>query len=146
MDEDTANVLKELREESERGEEWTYQEFWNKVSNLSSRLLEIHPNKRISWRDEVKKDLYHSQDGLCPLCGLKLEYDSIQVDHIVPYSCGGGNESTNLQLTHAECNNKKSAKVDPLSWAKYLEDLLEHSSKFSNDSSRSDVSYLKRIK
>ena len=32
---------------------------------------------------------------------------TINIDHIIPLSCGGKTEKGNLQLTHKECNSKK---------------------------------------
>jgi 5-methylcytosine-specific restriction endonuclease McrA len=68
---------------------------------------------------EVSRNYYKNKDrqtrmyllrksDLCALCGHKFEnLKDVTLDHIIPSSKGGGNEITNLQLAHTECNNKK---------------------------------------
>lgn len=58
------------------------------------------------------------QKGRCASCQEKVGPNNkkYHVDHIVPLSRGGSNESTNLQILCAECNLRKSAK-DPIEWA-----------------------------
>lgn len=99
----------------------TAQEFWEIVLECSSILKEIHPTKRKLWLSDVINEMFHSQNGLCALCSTQLEVNSIQVDHIIPFTYGGGNEHNNLQLAHGECNNHKRDKVNTLELLKYLE-------------------------
>jgi 5-methylcytosine-specific restriction endonuclease McrA len=54
----------------------------------------------------------------CALCLEAIDFDlprtsryGVTVDHIQPISLGGSDESTNLQLAHWICNNRKSNKV-----------------------------------
>lgn len=59
--------------------------------------------------------MYEEQDGLCGICGFLMEsLDGTDTDHIVPHTHGGGNEASNLQLTHSSCNRSKRHRVDPL--------------------------------
>jgi hypothetical protein len=46
---------------------------------------------------------------VCAHCGRKIRKSEIDVDHIVPQSKGGGNESSNLQILCAHCNRSKRA-------------------------------------
>jgi len=44
----------------------------------------------------------------CKLCNKELTcHREINIDHIIPYSKGGANLLSNLQLTHKKCNFKK---------------------------------------
>lgn len=55
---------------------------------------------------ETTKQIVFARDGgACRCCGssLKLEYD-----HIVPFSCGGSNDRSNIQLLCQRCNRSKS--------------------------------------
>ena len=45
--------------------------------------------------------------GPCGICGLVIAPDNYSVDHIVPLSLGGSNESSNLQPAHRSCNASK---------------------------------------
>lgn len=113
--------IKRAGERAERLKEQTAQELWDHVMQCATILKEIHPTKRRLWLAEVVDELYEEQNGLCPLCNSQLEPESMQVDHIIPFTYGGGNERTNLQLAHQACNNRKRAKVDTQELLTYLE-------------------------
>lgn len=121
MDEDLIKRIDETGKRAARLKEHTSQELWDLVIECASILKEIHPNQRKLWLAEVVNELYEAQEGLCPLCSTQLDAQSMQVDHIIPFVYGGGNERNNLQLAHKTCNNQKRAKVDVMDLLKYLE-------------------------
>lgn len=43
----------------------------------------------------------------CAYCGVELTLKSLQVDHLVPSSCGGSDKPSNLMPSCASCNNYK---------------------------------------
>lgn len=53
----------------------------------------------------TKKIVFVRDGGVCQCCGstANLEYD-----HIIPYSCGGGSDPSNIQLLCRPCNRSKS--------------------------------------
>ena len=51
--------------------------------------------------------VYNQADGCCQLCGKKLTYDEMTVDHITPLSMGGIDSLDNLQCTCRACNKFK---------------------------------------
>ena len=54
--------------------------------------------------------LLKRQQGKCLTCGLFFtDGDRMEVDHIVPRSCGGSTRSDNLQLLHRHCHARKTA-------------------------------------
>lgn len=53
----------------------------------------------------TKKIVFSRDGGICQCCGT---YNNLEFDHIIPYSCGGGNESSNIQLLCMSCNRSKS--------------------------------------
>ncbi len=53
----------------------------------------------------IKKVVYTRDGGLCQCCG---NYDKLEYDHIEPFSCGGGNDVSNIQLLCRRCNRSKS--------------------------------------
>lgn len=61
-------------------------------------------------RDNIVKELYCQQKGLCYLCNLYLKKSEATIDHIHPKSKGGKRVKGNLALAHAFCNHVKSDK------------------------------------
>ena len=121
MDKDLIKRIDETGKRAERLKEQTFQELWDLVIECASILREIHPSQRKLWLAGVVNERYQVQNGLCALCNFELEPQSMQVDHIIPFVHGGGNERGNLQLAHKTCNNQKRAKVDVMDLLKYLE-------------------------
>jgi hypothetical protein len=55
--------------------------------------------------ETTKKVVYTRDGGKCQCCGSSI---SLEYDHITPYSCGGSNDASNIQLLCLECNRSKS--------------------------------------
>ncbi len=53
----------------------------------------------------TKKIVYSRDGGVCQCCGSS---QSLEYDHIIPYSCGGSSEVSNIQLLCQKCNRSKS--------------------------------------
>jgi hypothetical protein len=53
----------------------------------------------------TKKVVYSRDGGICQCCG---SYENIEYDHIIPYSCGGISDTSNIQLLCRKCNRSKS--------------------------------------
>lgn len=73
---------------------------------LASQVAEDRTRKGIP--SKVKKIVWTRDNGQCRNCGAS---DSLQYDHIIPFSKGGGNQPENLQLLCRSCNLRKSAKI-----------------------------------
>lgn len=56
-----------------------------------------------------RKMIYHKAEGRCQLCGCKITYDEMSLDHIVPLAMGGEDSLENLQATCEPCNSHKKA-------------------------------------
>lgn len=121
LDKDLINRINETGERTAKLKEQKFREFWDLVLECASVLREIHPNQRKLWLVEVIDELYQAQNGLCALCNCELEPHLLQVDHIIPFTYGGGNERTNLQVAHGLCNNRRGTQVDLWDLLRYLE-------------------------
>ena len=65
-------------------------------------------NKHIS---DKKLQLLRRQRGRCNICkGIFTPADVLHADHIIPKKKGGSSKSSNIQLLHQECHEKKTAK------------------------------------
>lgn len=53
----------------------------------------------------TKKIVYARDGGVCRCCGSSL---NLEYDHITPFSCGGPNDVSNIQLLCKRCNRSKS--------------------------------------
>ena len=68
------------------------------------------------------QELYRLQHGRCGITGNMLpvppcpmawdDFEDVDVDHILPLSCGGTNELDNLQLTTPSLNYWKGSRTD----------------------------------
>ena len=85
---------------------------------------EYNLESRKALSKEDRQRLYDEQEGICPLCGAKLELQGAEADHIIAFSNGGGNEYENFQLTHRICNRRKSDKNDSVDVIHYHEQKL----------------------
>jgi len=95
------------------------------LEECSALFREMSPIKRKVFLSHVVQDLYEKQGGICPLCREPVSLDEFDVDHIVPWYWGGGNEKGNLQITHYSCNRSKGSKVQDIhELVEYLEDRI----------------------
>jgi hypothetical protein len=53
----------------------------------------------------TKKIVFTRDGGVCQCCGSS---ENIEYDHIIPYSCGGSSDVSNIQLLCMKCNRSKS--------------------------------------
>lgn len=53
----------------------------------------------------TKKIVFTRDGGSCQCCGRT---DNLEYDHITPFSCGGKNDPSNIQLLCQRCNRSKS--------------------------------------
>jgi 5-methylcytosine-specific restriction endonuclease McrA len=55
--------------------------------------------------ETTKKVVYTRDGGKCQCCG---SFENLEYDHIIPYSCGGSSDASNIQLLCLKCNRSKS--------------------------------------
>lgn len=60
-----------------------------------------------AFDDDIKRETYENQGGICPHCGQKFEIEQMDADHIIPWSKGGKTVRENCQMLCVECNRKK---------------------------------------
>jgi hypothetical protein len=99
-----------------------HRDLWTLVVEAASVLHETNPVTRRPWLVDLLDKMFKEQDGLCALCGVPMQRNGTEVDHVVPFCYGGGNERGNIQLAHGLCNRSKRASVDVHVLLRYLED------------------------
>lgn len=63
-----------------------------------------------AFTDNMKREAYERQQGICPNCGQHFEINEMEADHITPWSQGGKTIAENCQMLCRDCNRRKSDK------------------------------------
>ena len=70
---------------------------------------ERHLNIR-AFSDNMKREAYERQRGVCVRCKKKFQLDAMEGDHIKPWHEGGKTNAANLQMLCKDDNRRKSGK------------------------------------
>lgn len=70
---------------------------------------EKHLNIR-AFTDNMKREAYEHQNGICPVCKKHFEIDKMEADHIDPWHSGGKTNAKNCQMLCKQDNRRKSGK------------------------------------
>ena len=62
---------------------------------------------RPKFTSDEKETLYRKQSGICTGCKKQFAMQNMTVDHKIPFSHGGGERLSNLQLLCGYCNSLK---------------------------------------
>ena len=91
---------------------WCFQLSWALVCKILRRrapaLPSSHPERSRYISVAVKNTVFRRDRGTCVACG---NTHSLEYDHAIPFSLGGGNNADNIQLLCTPCNRAKSAKA-----------------------------------
>ena len=68
---------------------------------------EKHLNIR-AFSENMKREAYERQKGICPACSQHFEITEMEGDHIDPWHSGGKTNAANCQMLCKECNRRKS--------------------------------------
>ena len=63
-----------------------------------------------AFTDNMKREAYERQQGICSNCGQHFEINEMEADHITPWSQGGTTTPENCQMLCRDCNRRKSDK------------------------------------
>lgn len=64
--------------------------------------------KRKHYSGAERKKIYEKANGCCQLCGRKIEFHNMTVDHIIPLGKDGSNDLDNTQAACSVCNQLKA--------------------------------------
>ena len=97
-------------------------EVWLYAETCSAEIRDMPEQRRRRVAVALISEMLDAQGGTCPLCKQIIERSTLgrfHIDHIIPFSWGGGYERDNLQVTHPSCNMSKGDNV-------LLEDLITY--------------------
>lgn len=63
-----------------------------------------------SFTDNMKREAFERQGGICPVCKNHYDLDAMEADHIAPWSKGGKTIAANCQMLCKTDNRVKSGK------------------------------------
>lgn len=63
-----------------------------------------------SFSEQLRREAYERQEGICPDCHRHFELEEMEADHITPWSKGGHTTAENCKMRCKECNRRKSDK------------------------------------
>lgn len=63
-----------------------------------------------AFTENMKREAYERQAGICVECSENFEIDEMEGDHIDPWAQGGKTVAENCQMLCKQCNRRKSAK------------------------------------
>ena len=89
--------------------------FWDERINSASSNYEVPAtirlferiNRRYSTPRFRKKILFNRDNWQCQYCGVKLDWSSVTIDHVVPRCKGGQTTWKNCVASCVKCNMKK---------------------------------------
>lgn len=61
-----------------------------------------------AFTDNMKREAYERQEGICVKCGKHFELNEMEADHITPWSEGGHTTGANCQMLCRDDNRRKS--------------------------------------
>jgi len=70
---------------------------------------EKHLNIR-AFSENMKREAYERQNGICPKCNKHFELSEMEADHIKPWHEGGKTNAANCQMLCKDDNRRKSGK------------------------------------
>ena len=79
---------------------------------LRQNTLAIKPTKRVTFSEQLKRDLFQQQDRRCMYCGIRRIIRNFEIDHRDPVARSGSNDPSNLQLLCSKCNSRKGVHTD----------------------------------
>ena len=79
------------------------------------------PTRRVRFSPEQQLRISRRQGNRCMYCGVTLNRNNRQLDHIYPVEFGGPNDEENLQALCGGCNARKGVQTDSDFRARYRE-------------------------
>lgn len=80
-----------------------------RIYDIDKEIVYPKGRTRIIYTKRERELVYHNADCRCQLCGRKIKYSEMTLDHIIPLAMGGEDRLENIQASCEECNKHKAA-------------------------------------
>ena len=80
-----------------------------RICDVYNKIVYPKGRTRVIYTPRERKMIYNKAEGRCQLCGCKITYDEMTLDHIIPFAMGGEDSLENLQATCEPCSSHKNA-------------------------------------
>lgn len=103
------NALTDLFPDSEEREQFCSDVISSAMAKIAGGLRAMQSRRSIG--SGIRYHVLHRAGFKCQACGAKPSDSNdveLAIDHIVPFSLGGSNDASNLQVLCAPCNGSKS--------------------------------------
>lgn len=74
---------------------------------VKGKRIIYYSNKRNHIAPSRRMEAYNQYNGICCICGQKVDTNEFTIDHWIPLHRGGTNEQSNLKIAHVHCNEMK---------------------------------------
>lgn len=98
-----ARIVDLMQDEDISSYSGIYEFLLSREDKRAERVLSIR-----SFTPKMARAAFERQKGICPVCKKHYDIDSMQADHITPWSKGGRTTADNCQMLCADCNRRKS--------------------------------------
>lgn len=105
------NALADLFPDTEEREQFCTDVISSALAKIEGGLRAIQSRRSIG--SGVRYHVLHRSGFKCQACGAKPSDSNdveLAIDHIIPFSLGGSNDASNLQVLCSPCNSSKSNK------------------------------------
>ena len=79
------------------------------VETDRQKIQKKHRKRRTQYSFGMRKMIYNKADGRCALCGRKILFEDMTLDHIIPLAMNGPDKVWNLQCACEFCNSAKAS-------------------------------------
>lgn len=94
-----------------RARKWAMDNPERAANNLRNVLEKRRANMREVPFEKIDRNFVFLKDeGICGICGERLEMSDLTLDHIIPISKGGGHVYPNVHSAHRICNIRRGTK------------------------------------
>jgi|JI9StandDraft_1071089.scaffolds.fasta_scaffold05542_2 5-methylcytosine-specific restriction endonuclease McrA len=90
---------------------------FRKYKKANPQKFAEHENRRRARKlnavvEKIDREvIYRRDNGTCHICGKRVTFKTMELDHVIPLARGGNHTEDNLKTAHPTCNRRKWAHI-----------------------------------